>query len=182
MLVAIGVIEFNSIANGINATDIMLKAADVQLIDSYPICAGKYMSIISGEVGAVKSAINAVIEQQDPTMVNYLIIPNIHEKVIPAINMANPVPEIQALGIVETFSVATTIKAADAAVKAALVDLIEVRLARGLGGKGYLILTGLVGAVKAAVAAAEAEANSDGLLMASVIIPSPHEDLKERLL
>lgn len=182
MLVAIGLIELNSIARGIESTDIMLKAADVELIDAYPICAGKYMSLISGEVGAVNSSIKAVLENQDPTLVNHLVIPNIHPQVIPAINMSNPVSEIQSIGVVESFSVATIIKAADAAVKAALIDLVEVRLARGLGGKGYVIMTGLVGAIKAAVAAAEAEAQADGLLLSSVIIPSPHEDLKQRLL
>ena len=82
-----------------------------------------------------------------------------------------------AVGIMETFSLAAAIIAADTAVKAADVTLIEIRLGRGLGGKSFIILTGDVAAVKAANSAASALDEVKGLMSGSVVIPSPHPDL-----
>ena len=66
---------------------------------------------------------------------------------------------------------------ADAAVKAAEIDLIEIRLGRGLGGKSFITLTGDVAAVKAAVAAAADMGEEHGMVANTVVIPSPHPDL-----
>jgi microcompartment protein CcmL/EutN len=66
---------------------------------------------------------------------------------------------------------------ADAVVKTAAVQLIEVRLGRGLGGKAFVILTGDVAAVQSAVRAAEALEEVQGMLGASTVIPSPHKKI-----
>jgi len=91
---------------------------------------------------------------------------------------------VRAVGVMETFSLASAIHAADIAVKAAAVDLIEVRLGRGLGGKSFLVVTGEVAAVEAAMRAAETGAGeeSDRLIAGSVVIPAPHRDMIRTLL
>ena len=50
---ALGMIEFKTVASGITATDIMLKTADVEVISAGPVCPGKYLATISGELSAV---------------------------------------------------------------------------------------------------------------------------------
>jgi microcompartment protein CcmL/EutN len=77
--------------------------------------------------------------------------------------------------------VASTIAAADVALKTATVDLIDVRLANGLGGKSYFVLTGEVSDVKSSVAAGAKQAQERGLLAREVVIPSPHHDLVRHL-
>jgi len=52
-------IETNSIPAGIEAGDAMLKAADVSLASAQPVCAGKYIVIVSGGVAAVEAAVAA---------------------------------------------------------------------------------------------------------------------------
>ena len=84
--------------------------------------------------------------------------------------------------MVETFSLASAISVADISVKAADVDLIEVRLGRGMGGKSYVIITGEVAAVEASVRAAEAGEGLEGLIASSVVIPSPHMDMIRALM
>ena len=69
--------------------------------------------------------------------------------------------------------------AADAAAKAAQVTLIEVRTGYAVGGKGYFTLTGDVGAVRAAVAAAEKQSE---LYIGSTVIPRPSKQVLESLL
>jgi len=90
--------------------------------------------------------------------------------------------ERKALGVIETFSVASSIVAADAAAKAANVQILDVRTALGLGGKGYVLLCGDVAAVQAAIYAGEAGAAESGLLIGTTVLPSPADGLFEQLL
>jgi microcompartment protein CcmL/EutN len=102
--------------------------------------------------------------------------------VIPALRGAVSAVEHDALGVIETLSAAAAIVAADRAAKTAEVTLRDIRLANGLGGKGYVFLTGDVGDVQAAVEAGREEARGRGLLVRSVVIPRLHPQMKERML
>lgn len=177
MLGAIGLVEFNSIAKGIEAADAMLKAAEVQIIFSKPVCPGKYISLVSGEVSAVENAVHVGVTVGTPMVIDDFILPNVHPTVIPALSGCAPQVEVKALGIIETYSVAALIVAADIAVKAGDVDLIEIRIAMGLGGKSYVTLTGDVGSVKTAIASGSSAVAEKGLLVEKVVIPAPHKNL-----
>jgi len=111
-----------------------------------------------------------------------LIIPNVHESVFPAIRGMNVIDNPDALGIVESFSVAALIEGADAAVKAAQVQLIAVRLAMALGGNAFFTLTGTVADVKAAVEAAQEFIKEKGLLVNAVIIPGPRKEIYREII
>ena len=178
---AIGLVETNSIALGVKAMDSMLKTAAVDLLYAEPTSPGKYLAAVGGDVAAVMAAVDAGMTAAGDALVDFLIIPNLHAQVMPAIKgEANPA-QIQAVGIVETYTVAAAIRAGDAAVKTAAVELLELRMARGLGGKGFVTFTGDVGSVQAAVEAAGAVAAESGALQATVVIPAPHGDLKTKL-
>lgn len=179
---ALGMVETNCIPCGIEAGDAMLKAAEVELVLAQVICAGKYIVCVRGEVAAVRHAVKAGCEVAGNLLVDQFVIPNVHEQVIAAMNGASAVEHVAAVGIVETFSLASAVVVADISVKAADVSLIEVRLGRGMGGKSFVLLTGEVAAVRASVAAAEANEEIAGVLVRSVIIPSPHPDLINALL
>ena len=173
----IGFLELNSIAKGIEAADAMLKAAEVSLISAKPSCPGKYHVLISGEVAAVQSSVDAGSEIAEGCVVDRLVIPRVHPQVIQAINMATMPEHMNAVGIVEFFSVTASIQGADAGVKAADVTLLEVRLGTGIGGKSFVVMTGDVSAVEEGVAAAAASALDAGMLVNRVVIPSPDMDL-----
>jgi ethanolamine utilization protein EutM len=81
----------------------------------------------------------------------------------------------QALGVIETLGFATAIEAADAAVKAANVQLGEW-LKVG-GGKVNIIIRGDVAAVKAAVDAGVAAASQVGHVQGQTVIPRPSDKL-----
>ena len=178
---ALGMLEIVSIPKGIEAGDAMLKAADVELVESNPVCAGKYIVIVTGEVAAVKAAVDAGAEVSGMKLIDQLIIPNVDPQVPKAINMCNEFDVVEAVGSVELFSLCATIIAADAAVKAADVKLIEVRLARGLGGKGFFTMTGVTADVEAAVRAVEGLDELKGLMSESVVIPQIHKDIIKAL-
>ena len=170
-------IELTSIAAGFQACDAMLKAANVELVLSRSICSGKYMVMVRGDVGAVQAAVAAGNSAGHFSIIDSFVIPNLHESVFPAISGASKVEEMEALGIVESFSVASLIEGADAAVKAANVQLIEIRLAMALGGKAFVTMTGNVAAVQSAVDAGAHVVGQKGMLVNKVVIPSPRPEL-----
>lgn len=176
---AIGMIELSSIARGIEVCDFMLKAAQVELIRSSTVCPGKYMIIISGDTGDVRASMNKGKKHSGEYMVDSLMIPNIHPQLIPALTAVTQVPKTGAIGVIEFYSVASAINAADVIAKAAQVNLIEVRIGFAIGGKGFVSFTGEVGAVRAAIAAAE---KSSELYVHSTVIPKPSPRLYETLL
>lgn len=179
---ALGLVEFNSIAAGIEATDEMVKKAEVELVVGRTICSGKYLSIVRGDVGAVEVSVEEGKEIGGVNTIDGIIIPNVDPQIFPAISATTAVAEIRSLGIVETFSAPSAIEAADYSVKAADVQLIEIRIANGIGGKTFYTLTGLEHDVRAAVDAGVFAIQDSGLLMKWVVIPSPDPGIHKTLM
>lgn len=155
MGMAICMVELTSIARGIETSDDMIKAAQVTLLRGTTVCPGKYMVIVGGETGAVRAALEAGHWQKEGEFIVVLFLFQMYMSNCSLQLRTQEVVDPQAIGVVEFYSIASAIKAADAAAKAAQVTLIEVRTGYAVGGKGYFTLTGDVGAVRAAVAAAE---------------------------
>jgi microcompartment protein CcmL/EutN len=174
---SIGLIELSSIAAGFEVADTMLKAGNVRLLLSRSICSGKYMVLIGGETAGVEAAVAAGAEAANGCLIDNLVIANLHPDVFIAIGRTQPVQPIGALGIIESFNVATLVRAADAAAKAADVQLLEIRLAMALGGKAFVTMTGDVGSVQASVAAGRAVLAEAGVLVNAVVISRPHPDV-----
>jgi len=182
MLTAIGLVELTSIAKGIQVADVMVKTAEVDILVSTPVCPGKYFVLIHGDVAAVESSVAAGIKMGKEYVVDEFILANVHPSVYPAITSTVEVTEIHALGVLEGFSIASMIVAADSALKAADVDAIELRLGTGIGGKSYFTMTGDVSAVNAAVEAGAQKAIDKGFLVEKVVIPAPSKKLMKSLL
>jgi microcompartment protein CcmL/EutN len=179
---SIGLIELGSIAAGLQVCDAMLKTAQVELVLARSICSGKYMVMVRGEVAAVASSVAVGTRIGGVSVIDTFVIPNVDESIFPAISGTTKIETLEALGILESFSVASLIEAADAAVKAANVRLIEVRLAMALGGKAFLTLTGNVAAVQSAVDAGAQVIAQKGLLVNKVVIPSPRPELLNEMM
>jgi microcompartment protein CcmL/EutN len=178
MAKAIGMVEFTSIARGIYAADQMVKATDVEIVTAGSSCPGKYIAIIHGDVAAVQDSVSVGERLAGEFLVDSIVIPNVSPAVFPAIAGTTMPDRIQALGIMESFSLATMIIAADAILKAAELQAIELRLGNGLGGKAYFTFTGDVAAVETGVEAGKAITKEKGLLVNAEVIPS----LSDRLI
>ena len=179
---AVGFIEFNSVAAGIFTTDAMAKKSEIEVVDSRSVCPGKYIILITGLTGPVEESLAAGIEAGADAVTDHLFLPNVHPLVIPAILAAGPVGEIDALGVIETFSIPSCILAADAAAKEAEIRLLEIRLANGLGGKSFVTLTGEIPDIEATMEAGEGKVKAIGALVRTVTIPRPHPDLSRFIL
>ncbi len=179
---AIGMVELQTVSAGIQCADMMLKTAEVEIIESQPVCPGKYIVLISGDLSAVKASVDSVKVSFNSKLIGSFVLGNPHESIFPAIYGASKVENVKALGIVETFSASDIIVAADTAAKTSLVDLIELRIARGMCGKSYMLITGDVAAVSAAIEKAVIGAGENGMLLDSSVIPNPDKRLWDSIL
>jgi microcompartment protein CcmL/EutN len=177
---AVGLVETTSIARGLVVADAMVKKAPVELAFARPVTPGKHVVIVTGEVAEVEEAMLVGEKVAAPTLVDRLFLPRAHPALLRALAGGRRAPGLAAIGIVETFSVAATLLGADAACKAAEVELAELRLADGLGGKAYFVVTQVLDLVEAAIGAA-VRILEPGLLVTTEIIAAPHPDLAEAL-
>ncbi|MBQ9714131.1 MAG: BMC domain-containing protein [Clostridia bacterium] len=181
MFKSIGVIELKSIPKGVEATDAALKSAGVDMVSAHPSCPGKYEIILTGSISNVTAAVDHVLSKFEGYVIDSSVMGRIDEQVIQALFGTQKTEKKGSLGLIETFSAATTIKAADIAVKTARVEIFDLRVSRGMGGKGVVMLVGEVGDVTAAVEAGSAYAKQSGQLSSESVIAAPHEDLWNQL-
>ena len=179
---SIGLVEVKNVSKGVVVTDEMLKSAGVTLISSGAVCPGKFVTIVGGELSAIHAAVDRAELVAEEALIDKFVIGNLGDNVYEAVCGTAMVKEKKAFGIVETFTAASAIEAADAAVKAGDIELIEVRVARGMGGKCFVSMTGDVADVKAAVDAGAMIASRQGVLINTEVIANPHPELWEAVL
>lgn len=177
---ALGLIETSSIAKGYEVADAVVKQSPVRLFWARTVSPGKFVTAFSGDVDEVRSALARGLEIARETREDDVFIPNVHAQLLEAVRGPRRV-SVEALGIVETKSVASALLGADAAAKAAAVELLEVRLAQSLGGKGFFTLTGPIDDVEAAVARGADLVRAKGALVREVVIARAAPELLEHL-
>ena len=175
---AVALLEFASIAVGIEAGDAMIKRAPLGVINSGTVQPGKYLVLIAGDVASVEESVAAGSAGAGEALVGIVFLPAIHPEVVAAIKGDRPFGSGEAPRGIGTHTVAGVIEASDAAVKAATVNVAQIEMADGLGGKGYALFGGVVAEVEAAVEAGVA-ALGPSQLVAQVVIPQLHEEMRE---
>ena len=148
---ALALLELDSIAAGIAAGDAMAKRASIEVLRAGTVHPGKYLVLVGGSVGDVEEALEAGREVGASAVLDVVFLPNVHPELVAALGGARREAGGEALGVIETATVAAIVEAADAGLKGARVRLVELRLADDLGGKGYLLFDGPVSEVEAAV-------------------------------
>jgi len=179
---AIGMVEFRTIATGITAADTMVKTAEVEIEEAQAVCPGKYIAIVSGTLSAVKAAVDAAVQKYPEELIGNFVLGNPHQSIFPAMYGASSIEKVNALGILETFDAASIIVAADVAAKTAVVELIELRIAKGMCGKSYMLITGEISAVTAAIEKSKAAIAVNGMYLDSSIIAHPDEKMCRSIL
>jgi microcompartment protein CcmL/EutN len=178
---ALGLVELSSIALGLVTGDAMAKRAPVSTLHAGTVHPGKYLVLVGGDVAAVDEALAAGRLAAGGSLLGELFLPAVDPAVVEALRGARRGSDGEALGIVETRTVASTLQAADAGVKGAAVELLEVRLADGLGGKAFALFGGQVTDVEAAVEQAIAVLASPAEVVAHAVIAQLHPEMRLNL-
>lgn len=179
---AIGMIEFKTVSAGITAADQMVKTAEVELLEAQTVCPGKYIALIAGELSAVNAAVQRAETTRPEELIDSFVLGNPDNSIFPAIYGTSQIDGVDALGILETYDAASIIVAADIAAKTAIVKLIELRIAKGMCGKSYLLITGEVAACEAAIAKAKASVGEKGMFLDSSVIAHPDPQICRTIL
>lgn len=183
---ALGLLEVSSIARGIVVGDGMVKEAPVEALYAGTTHPGKFLLLVQGAVAHVQEALDAGRELAADALLDQLFLPDIHPSLSAALRGRLEASRGDALGIIETRTVASLLGAVDRALKGAQVSLTELRLADNLGGKGYCLLSGELADVEEAMdlACAGLEGfgpNDPSLLIERAIIPRLHEEMRQNL-
>ena len=181
---AIGIIELSCIHKGFEVQDRMIKTAQVETLLARTICSGKYLILVRGQLADVEASVEAAKETAQYGLVNATVIPNIDDRVFPAISGTTVFSgdPVDGMLVVETFSVAACIKAADFAVKAAEITLLRIHVAMAVGGKGFFICTGNIDALKSAQEPALDFLKQEGSLVGCSLITQPDAQMLKDLI
>ncbi|GAA0179861.1 BMC domain-containing protein [Clostridium sediminicola] len=181
MAVALGMLELSSIGKGIETADIMIKASSIEIMFAKHVCIGKFLILISGDIGSVNESMAIGIENGNSKVVDSFIIPNIHEDILFGLRKRYHYGNVSALGTMELSSVSSGIMCLDTVLKSGFVKLIKLVIANSIGGKCYFLITGDISSVSEALNAGEAGINSAKIL-SKIVIPSPEKELIEQIL
>ena len=179
MLRALGMVELKSIAKGFSAADAMVKTAEVELVTAKPICPGKFIVLVRGGIAAVAAALERSRRDFGDFLLDSFLLGNPHDHVFAALTEEYQFQEVEAMGVVETWSVPAALVTADQGAKAAQSDVVKVGLARELGGKAFVLFTGEIAAVQASVDAAVKDERVKEKLIDTSLIPNPDKKLWE---
>jgi microcompartment protein CcmL/EutN len=174
-MIALGAFETNSIAAGARCSDDAAKAADISIIESGAVCAGKYITIFEGSAAAVR-AVLSVASCSLPAELFWqeLYIARVHPFLVKAISgIGHPVGE--SIGLYESYSVIQSIRAADEIMKRAHINIIDIRLGRGLGGKSVVVFTGDLPEVKDSCDYLENSMKPEGCISDVCLLENPHQ-------
>jgi len=179
---AIAAIELTCVPRGLLVADAILWEADIEMLFAEPVQPGKFVMLFTGSVQSLEAALRRGAEIAETSLVDSLLIPQVHEQIPLGLKRTGKINgSLDALGVIQTSTVCAAIQAADAALKAAAVDLLELRIANGLGGKSFFTMTGEVSDIRSAVMVGAKDAQAKGQLMRDVVIARPHPDLVQFL-
>ena len=179
---SIGMAEYKTVSAGVFAADAMVKTSDINIIEAQTVCPGKYIIIIEGDLSAVNAAVETAKNTFPEQLIDSFVLGNPDMSIFPAIYGTTKVENLKALGIIETYDAAAIIVAADNAAKTSEVTLIEIRLARGMCGKSYVMLTGEIAAVSAAIEKAKESVAKSGMFLDSSVIARPDPKICKSIL
>jgi microcompartment protein CcmL/EutN len=179
-LPAIALIELNSIAAGAFAADRMVKRSPVELLRVGTVQPGKFLILIRGGTAEVEESYREGMHTAGSAIIDEVFLPRAHPQVVQALDGARTFANYDSMVVLETSTVAALVRAVDAAAKGALVEVAELRLGSGLGGRGFAILTGARTDVETAADIATQSLAGRNVTLCHSIISNVHAQFAER--
>ena len=178
---ALGLVEFDSIAAGNQAGDIMVKAAPVKALYGGTVQPGRYLLLATGDTASVEIAVQRAVEIGRAALLDSLCLADVHGDVVSALTGEALSNANTAVGVIETDTIASILRGADAGCKHADVSLDALKLADGIGGKGVGLFSGEVGDVEAALDRAAEVAGRSTEFVRTAVISQIHDEMRTNL-
>jgi microcompartment protein CcmL/EutN len=180
---ALALLEFNSVAAGVLAVDRMLKKAPIAMLRCGSVHPGRYLALVGGSVASTQEAFAAGVGAglEHKALVDRVLLPDPHPLLAAAVTGQRVAPQGEALGVVEVSTSPGLLRGVDAVLKAVPVDLVEIRLADDLGGRGLAVIDGLLPDVQEALLLFGLHLGENAILCGSTLLPRVDETLREVL-
>jgi microcompartment protein CcmL/EutN len=182
---ALALLELCDVPRGLRALDALVKEADVAVLARGTVQCGRYLVAFAGQVEAVERSYARAVGVAEAAVGDQVLLPDAEPRIVPAFRdgVVRWPARGDALGVVQTASSPVLLAVVDAALKGADVDLVELRLADGLGGRAIATLWGEIHDVEAALEITEraverhAERHGSGREgLSTVVVPNADEE------
>lgn len=178
---AIALLEFETVAAGVLASDVMVKRSPVALLRCGTIHPGRYLILVGGSVASTEEAYMAGVQvgEGQGALNGKVFLGDVHPSLHDAVLGTRSNVEGDSLVVVETRSSPALLAAVDAAVKSTPVRLSEVRLGDDLGGHALALMSGDLFDVETALDICSERAGDE--LLARTLLPRLDSDLRSIL-
>lgn len=180
---SICVLEFKSIAKGIEISNEIIKKVNIEILYFRSTCPGKFILIASGDEGDITETIKLGEELGQDVLMEQFQINNIHKDILSGLKRGNSVQENKytSIGILEVSKISSGLAALDKTLKSSNVELISLKVGFGIGGKLVYIISGEVSDIEYGIQESERFLNSKSIIGKS-IIPIVHESILKELI
>jgi len=178
---AIALLEFETVAAGILASDVMVKRSPIALLRCGTVHPGHFLILVGGSVASTEEAYAAGLQvgESRGALNSKVFLGDVHPSLHDAVLGTRRPVEGDSLAVVETHSSPPLLAAVDAAVKSTPVVLSEVRLGDDLGGHALALMSGDLFDVETALDICSERAG--GQLLARSLLPRLDSDLRSVL-
>ena len=178
---AMALLEFDSIASGVLASDLMVKRSPVALLRCGTIHPGRFLILVGGSVASTEEAYSAGMRlgETERSLSDSVFLGDVHPMLHDAVLGNRRDLTGDALGVVETHSSPALLSAIDAAIKSTPVMLSEIRLGDDLGGHALALMSGDLSDVETALDICTERAGDQ--LLARTLLPRLDPDLRSLL-
>ena len=178
---AMALLEFNTIASGVLASDLMLKRSPIALLRCGTIHPGRFLILIGGSVASTQEAFETgkKMGEAEGSLSGSVFLGDVHPKLHDAVLGTRTDLTGDSLAVVETRSSPALLAAVDAAIKSTPVVLSEVRLGDDLDGHALALLSGDLQDVEVALDICSDRAGEQ--LLARTLLPRLDSGLRSLL-
>jgi microcompartment protein CcmL/EutN len=178
---ALALLEFENVAAGILASDVMVKRAPIALLRCGTIHPGRFLILVGGSVASTEEAygVGVRLGEAERTLSGSVFLGDVHPALHDAVLGMRQALQGDALVVIETRSSPALLAAVDAAVKSTPVVLAEVRLGDDLGGHALALMSGDLTDVETALGICADRAGDQ--LLARTLLPRLDSDLRSLL-
>jgi microcompartment protein CcmL/EutN len=181
---ALAMLLLGEVPPGLRVLDALAKEADVEVLQTGTIHCGRYLILFGGEVGPVERSWRRALDSAGSHVVDEVFLPQAETRLTPAIRagVVRWPSEGDTLGVLQAATPPALVRAVDAALKGALVDLVELRVGDGLGGNAIASIWGETHDVDAAIELARASFGKSGVSgFSTAVIPRADPAVREAL-
>ena len=179
---ALALLEMDGVASGLSALDSMVKQASIEVLEANLVEPGKFLVLVAGGVAEVEESHGRAVEVHKEAITSHMVLSMAHPSLMAGLRGEESTGAPDTIGVIEGTDVAGTLLSADRALKDAQVDLVGIRVAVALGGRGYFLVSGAQHDVEAAIDAAREVLTSRGCLHRTECIARPHSEMVAWLL